>query len=78
MDMKTKDAFHELIDKIEDEEILKGYFELIKRLNNNQSGALWDSLSEEERKDLCFPMKKVLTLKIWSVMKKLKNIMTNG
>ncbi len=50
--MRTKEAFHELIDKIENEEILKGYFELIKRLNNNQTGELWESLNAEERDEL--------------------------
>jgi hypothetical protein len=50
--MKTKKAFHELIDKIESEEVLKGYFELIKRLNNNQTGKLWDALSSEEKDEL--------------------------
>lgn len=50
--MKTKEAFHKLIDKIENEEILKGYFELIKRLNSNQTGKLWDALSSEERDEL--------------------------
>jgi len=50
--MKTKEDFHNLIEKIEDEEILKGYFKLIQRLNNNQSGDLWDGLSLEEREEL--------------------------
>lgn len=50
--MKTKDDFHNLIDKIEDEEILKGYFKLIQRLNSNQTGKLWDSLTSEEREEL--------------------------
>ncbi len=50
--MRTKEAFHALIEKIENEEVLKGYFELIKRLNKNQTGELWDSLSSEERDEL--------------------------
>lgn len=50
--MKTKDDFHNLIDKIEDEEILRGYLKLIQRLNNNQTGELWDSLTSEERDEL--------------------------
>jgi hypothetical protein len=41
-----------LIDKIEDEEVLKGYFKLIQRLNNNQTGELWDGLSPEEKDEL--------------------------
>ncbi len=50
--MRTKDDFHNLIDKIEDEAALKGYFNLIQRLNNNQTGELWDSLSSEEKDEL--------------------------
>jgi hypothetical protein len=50
--MTTKEAFHKLIDIIEDEEILKGYFELILRLNSNQTGKLWDSVSSEEKNEL--------------------------
>jgi hypothetical protein len=50
--MRTKEAFHKLIDRIDDVEILKGYFELIKRLNGNQTGRLWDSLSSEEKEEL--------------------------
>lgn len=50
--MRTREAFHKLIDNIKNEEILKGYFELIQRLNNNQSGSLWESLSTEEKDEL--------------------------
>ncbi len=50
--MKTKAAFHELIDNIEDEEILKGYFKLIQKLNSHQTGQLWNSLNEEEKNEL--------------------------
>jgi len=50
--MKTKEEFHNLIDKIENEEVLKSYFKLIKTLNNNQTGKLWDGLSSEEKDEL--------------------------
>jgi hypothetical protein len=50
--MRTKDDFHNLIDKIEDEETLKGYFYLIQKLNNNQTGELWESLSSDEKDEL--------------------------
>jgi hypothetical protein len=50
--MSTKQAFHELIDKIQNEKLLKGYFELIKRLNTNQTGKLWDALNAEEKDEL--------------------------
>lgn len=50
--MRTKDDFHKLIDKIEDEEVLKGYFKLIQRLNDNQTGELWNTLNAEEKEEL--------------------------
>ena len=50
--MGIKEAFHKLIDKIENEENLKGYFELVQRLNKNQSGKLWDALSPAEKNEL--------------------------
>jgi hypothetical protein len=50
--MRTKEDFHKLIEKIEDEEVLKGYFKLIQRLNNNQTGELWDALSPAEKEEL--------------------------
>ena len=56
--MRTKNAFHDLIDKIEDEEILKGYFKLIQRLNNRQTGELWNGLSLAEKDELLISYEK--------------------
>ena len=50
--MKTKENFHKLIDKIDDEKALKAYYELIQRLNKNHTGDLWNSLNENEKKEL--------------------------
>lgn len=50
--MRTREDFHNLIDKIQDEEILKGYFKLIEKLNNSQTGELWNSLNDEEKAEL--------------------------
>lgn len=50
--MRTREDFHKLIDKIEDEQLLKSYFVLVKRLNDNQTGSLWNSLSDDERNEL--------------------------
>ena len=50
--MRTKDDFHKLIDKIDDDEALKGYFKLIQRLIENQTGELWNTLNSEEKKEL--------------------------
>ena len=50
--MSTKEAFHQLIDKIKNEEILKGYFKLIERLNSYNETELWHQLSEYEKEEL--------------------------
>ncbi|HMP99090.1 MAG TPA: hypothetical protein PKC24_04860 [Cyclobacteriaceae bacterium] len=50
--MKVKEDFHKLIEGIEDEALLKAYFDLIERLNRNQTGELWNSLSEKEQTEL--------------------------
>jgi hypothetical protein len=50
--MNVKDNFHHLIDTIDDDQLLKGYYELIKQLNINQSGNLWNNLNENERWEL--------------------------
>jgi hypothetical protein len=50
--MKTRDEFHNLIDKIEDEMTLKGYLTLIQKLIKSQSGELWNGLSAEAKAEL--------------------------
>lgn len=36
--MKIKEEFHHLIDSIDDEQVLKGYYELIQNLNTCENG----------------------------------------
>lgn len=50
--MRTREAFHKSIDKIENEEIVKDYSELSSALIINQTGRLWDALSSEEKGEL--------------------------
>lgn len=50
--MKTKEEFHKFIDDIEDDKLLKGYLELVKNLRSNQTGDLWNELSEEGKEEL--------------------------
>jgi len=50
--MKTKEAFHLLIDQIKDEERLQSYYDLVKRLCNAPDGQLWNSLTDDQRADL--------------------------
>lgn len=50
--MRTRDDFHKLIDAIEDEQALRAYYSLIQALNLNQTGHLWNSLTDSERTEL--------------------------
>lgn len=50
--MKVREDFHKLIEGIEDESLLKVYYVLIERLIKNQTGELWNSLSENEKAEL--------------------------
>ncbi|BAU56178.1 hypothetical protein MgSA37_04375 [Mucilaginibacter gotjawali] len=50
--MKIKDDFHQLIDSIEDEQLLKSYYQLIQKINHDQNGHLWNSLTEDQKKEL--------------------------
>ena len=50
--MNIKENFHKLIDTIEDEETLKGYYTLIQSLSSKQSGKLWEGLSKDEKEEL--------------------------
>ena len=50
--MKIKDDFHQLIDSIEDEQLLQRYYQLIQKINDDQSGHLWNSLNEDEKEEL--------------------------
>ena len=50
--MDTKEDFHKLIDSIENEQVLKSYYQLIQKLNSIETGMLWESLDESEKKEL--------------------------
>ncbi|GAA3967482.1 hypothetical protein [Mucilaginibacter dorajii] len=50
--MNIKEDFHHLIETIDDEQLLKGNYQLIQQLNNNQTGNLWKNLSETEKQEL--------------------------
>lgn len=50
--MKVKEEFHRLIDGIEDEAQLKGYLKLVKSLSDNETGELWNELTDLEKQEL--------------------------
>lgn len=50
--MKTREAFHKLIDEIGDEVVLQSYYQLISVLNKKEQGELWNSLAADEKQEL--------------------------
>lgn len=50
--MKTREAFHKLIDEIGDEAVLQSYYQLISVLSEKKEGELWNGLSGEEKAEL--------------------------
>lgn len=50
--MKTREAFHKLIDQIGDETVLQSYYQLISVLNEKNEGELWNSLNGDEKAEL--------------------------
>lgn len=49
--IELKKNFHKLIDKIENESLLKDFYELLKHRVTNE-GELWDNLSNSEKEEL--------------------------
>lgn len=50
--MSSRKAFHDFIDGITDENLVKRYFDLIKSIDQNGSGKLWKELSADEREEV--------------------------
>ncbi len=55
--MNTRQEFHDFIDGISDENIVKLYFDLIKSIDQKTSGKLWKALNADEQEEV---------LKSWS------------
>ena len=50
--MNVKEDFHHLIDTIDDEQLLNGYFQLIQQLTNQQNGQIWNNLTENQKNEV--------------------------
>jgi len=49
--IELKKNFHQLIDKIDNESLLKDFYELLKHRDTNE-GELWNNLSNSEKEEL--------------------------
>jgi hypothetical protein len=71
--MKTKEDFHKLIDSIENEQVLKSYYELISKLNSNETGKLWESLTQSEKEELLISVEESKDSNNWITHSEVKN-----
>ena len=50
--IELKNNFHQLIDTIDNETLLKKFYTIMSRAKENTDGKLWKKLSPEERNEL--------------------------
>ncbi|MDB5262647.1 MAG: hypothetical protein JWQ14_1928 [Adhaeribacter sp.] len=47
-----KTDFHQLIDKIDNEELLSSFYQLLVQRSQSKNGQLWENLTDEEKNEL--------------------------
>lgn len=50
--IELKQSFHHLIDSIDNENLLIGFYDLIKNRTTGKEGQLWNKLTDKEQKEL--------------------------
>ena len=50
--IELKNNFHSLIESIDDENLLKNFYDLIKSKSISKPGQLWDRLNKNEQEEL--------------------------
>ena len=49
---KLKSNLHDLIEQVESKNLLEEYYGELKRIVSSSKGKIWDTLSEEEKKEI--------------------------
>ena len=52
--LKLKKHFHQLIEKIDNEDLLIKFYDLMKRSSSSREGQLWNRLTKEEHEKLIY------------------------
>jgi hypothetical protein len=55
MDMGTaelKSNLHKMVDRIEDERLLKAIYSFLNERENSEEGKMWNSLTEQQKKEV--------------------------
>lgn len=50
--VELKTSLHKVIDRIQNEELLQAIYDFLKTREHSESGKLWQSLSNEQKKEL--------------------------
>ena len=50
--IELKKNFHELIDRMENERLLRDFYDLLLRRSQNEEGTLWSNLTIKEQEEL--------------------------
>ena len=50
--IELKSNLHKIVDKIENEQLLRTIYDFLKLSENSQEGQIWKSLTEEQKKEV--------------------------
>lgn len=50
--VELKTNIHKIVDRIQNEQLLQTLYDFLKARENNQTGQLWNSLTEEQKKEV--------------------------
>jgi uncharacterized beta-barrel protein YwiB (DUF1934 family) len=50
--MELKSDLHKILDKIENEQLLRTIYDFLKQRENTQEGQIWNTLTEEQKNEV--------------------------
>jgi hypothetical protein len=50
--IELKSNIHKIVDEIQSEQLLQAIYDFLKSSEKNKSGRLWDTLTEEQKKEV--------------------------
>ncbi len=50
--IELKSNLHRIVDRIEDERLLRAIFSFLKERENSKESGMWDSLTDEQKKEV--------------------------
>jgi argonaute-like protein implicated in RNA metabolism and viral defense len=62
--IELKSDLHKILDRIENEQLLRTIYDFLKQRETAKEGQIWKTLTEEQKKKFIYPMKSLKTTKI--------------